>query len=253
MSTKPVSIISGIECGYSQSFPRPGYGIYFWPCDHMVEHLPPVTDWGRRYVVTSFEGYGGDGKTLIHLIPIRDTTMVNVSYGTRYPNLLHLRELDYFFFDNSTADNTNSAIITANHPIEIVAMSGYGPLPSCVHGNTSDDCTSNSKPVMTLIPPLKPLLGRAIFQFIELSGASDLRNYAYITAKCSDGNKIFVNNETIAATWRQEPVPDSEYCVFRLELERIIYEMWTSDEDTELCAVQYGFSSRSGFAFPIIF
>jgi len=44
VTDKPVSVFSGHECGYVQSFSS----IY---CDHLIEQIPPTTYWGRTYYI----------------------------------------------------------------------------------------------------------------------------------------------------------------------------------------------------------
>ena len=244
LSNKPVSILSGSDCGYGSYQSYGDDSPEMWPCEHQVEHMVPVQSWGQDFVFKEFHGYEG-GNMYVTIIAARDGTHI------RYPNhegaFLDAGKSIWY----QTEPNNSRAIITADKPIMVVARSDYAPLTDC-HSNCSG--TDYSSPAMTLIPPLTPLVGNLAFVHLDIENANHTYNYVDIVFECSKSEHLILNDKSIAL-WGvlTRHIVDDNYCSVTVDVdEKVTYYLAAIDVSVEVSAVAYGFSGTSSFAFPLL-
>eukprot|EP00058_Branchiostoma_floridae_P014878 XP_002600366.1 hypothetical protein BRAFLDRAFT_66599 [Branchiostoma floridae] len=81
-SNKPVTLMSGVQCANVPA----GIGA----CDHLVEQIPPLDTWGKRFVTVPLAvRTGGD---IFRIVAARNGTTVNVTGHTIITRVLHSGE-----------------------------------------------------------------------------------------------------------------------------------------------------------------
>ena len=122
-STKPIAVFSGNDC---TMVPR-GRG----PCNHLVEQIPPVSNWGKFFLTNPTPNrQGGDE---FHVIASEQNTLVHVDM--QYKTTLNVG--DIYMIE---APWNMSLYISTSQPSLVVQYSKGGDTPT-------------SSPSMSLVPP----------------------------------------------------------------------------------------------------
>ncbi|XP_038070404.1 uncharacterized protein LOC119739501 [Patiria miniata] len=243
ISTKPVAVISGTDCGFAPRYPNDGPLDY--PCDHQVQFLMPESRWGRTFLLATLQGYQG-GDVFIKIQVPHHFTSVKYGSGTDAQALQVTR------FNVGSRGYINSTILNSNKQVSVTAFTIYQPLLNCVNENGS--CEGHSRPLMFTIPPVESFKRKLVFPSYRIRGADDMANYADVYTKCSEAEFVLVNG--VQQSWEHplEEIEESGYCVLRLQLasdETVTsYMVESSLEGGRLGVITYGFSTRSGYAFP---
>ncbi|KAJ8042690.1 IgGFc-binding protein [Holothuria leucospilota] len=126
-SNKPISVSSGSECSYVP--------VEVPTCDNLLEHLPPVTSWGRRFSLAPFRGRESAGY-VIRVIAAFRNTQVRLSTTNRRKVLQNGR-----FFEEDVL-HQGVLEITSNNPILVLQYQ---------KGNDINDL-ENGDPSMVIVP-----------------------------------------------------------------------------------------------------
>ena len=130
MSDKPVALFGGNRCTFVPASAA--------ACDHIVEQMPPVVTWGRRFLSMplatrllgdTFRFVASENGTTV---AVNGTTVATLNRGQFHERII-----------------TSPAEITASAPILVAQYS---------NGSTFDGVTSD--PFMMLVPPLRAVPGR---------------------------------------------------------------------------------------------
>ena len=113
-SSKPVAVFSGDDCTLVPA--------NTFPCNHLVEQIPPVSVWGKEFITNPTpDNLGGDE---FHIIASKDNTDVNVDWQRKRT----LNKGDKY--EISIPWNKTSLVTTSNPSLVVQYTSGYGSSPS---------------------------------------------------------------------------------------------------------------------------
>ena len=124
VTNKPVSVFSGHECGYVPS-------SRYSNCMHLIEQIPPTTNWGKTYYIAPLHRRSG---YTIRVIAAYNSTEV----------ITHCNRVNFYAInagDNFTATHQSYCIIHSNKEILVAQYS---------HGYSYDRIAGN--PMMILVP-----------------------------------------------------------------------------------------------------
>ena len=113
-SSKPVAVFSGDDCTL---VPDNTY-----PCNHLVEQIPPVSFWGKEFITNPTPNNSGEDE--FHIIASKDNTDVNVDWQKKET----LNKGDKY--EISVPWNKTSVITTSNPSLVVQYTSGQGVSPS---------------------------------------------------------------------------------------------------------------------------
>jgi RHS repeat-associated protein len=124
---KPVAVFSGHDCA--------NIPVEETACDHIVEQIPPVKNWGLTYVSMPLAArQGGD---TYRVVASEDNTILTINHGEQY-TVLNKGE----FFENRIE---GPVLFEASHPILVAQFSNSASTDSAQTGVNYD-------PAMMLIP-----------------------------------------------------------------------------------------------------
>ena len=113
-SSKPVAVFSGDDCTLVP--------FNTFPCNHLVEQIPPVSVWGKEFITNPTpDNLGGDE---FHIIASKDNTDVNVDWQRKGT----LNKGDKY--EIPVPWNKTSLITTSNPSLVVQYTSGDGSPPS---------------------------------------------------------------------------------------------------------------------------
>ena len=126
VSNKPLTVISGHECGNVPDNIR--------YCEHLTEQIPPTVNWGQQYLLTP---YFGKPIQYYKIVAAESRTTYNLTCG-KHNTTTHYLKRPGNFFTHSTGSNYCS--ISSNKPILVTQLG-----PGHEQGFTGD-------PVISLAP-----------------------------------------------------------------------------------------------------
>ena len=131
-SNKPVSFISGHECG---NIPE---GINY--CDQLVEQIPPTATWGKNFILRTIAGR--TAYDIIKVLASLDCTDVTVSC-TDIP--LQTFSINKGEFKDVNVSSNNSCFFSSTRPVLLVQFSVASDIDGVLQGD----------PLMVVIPPIE--------------------------------------------------------------------------------------------------
>ena len=154
-SNKPISLISGHECG---NIPE---GINY--CDQLVEQIPPTATWGKTFILRTISGR--TAYDIIKVIASQDNTDVTVSCTNITLKTFSIRKGE---FKDVNMSSNNSCFFRSTQPVLLVQFSVTSNIDGVVHGD----------PLMVIIPPIEQY--RSSYSVSMLSPSLHLIQLNYI-------------------------------------------------------------------------
>ena len=131
-SNKPISFISGHECG---NIPE---GINY--CDQLVEQIPPTATWGKTFILRTITGR--TAYDIIKVLASLDCTDVTVSCTNIPFQTFNISKGEY---KNVNVSSNNSCFFSSTRPILLVQFSVASNIDGVFQGD----------PLMVIIPPIE--------------------------------------------------------------------------------------------------
>ena len=131
-SNKPISFISGHECG---NIPE---GINY--CDQLVEQIPPTATWGKTFILRTITGRRA--YDIIKVLASLDCTDVTVSCTNIPFQTFNISKGEY---KNVNVSSNNSCFFSSTRPILLVQFSVASNIDGVFQGD----------PLMVIIPPIE--------------------------------------------------------------------------------------------------
>ncbi|XP_019617020.1 PREDICTED: IgGFc-binding protein-like isoform X1 [Branchiostoma belcheri] len=222
VSDKPVSVMSGVRC---TKVPNK----YEWR-DHLVEHVPPVNTWGRRFVTVPLAvRQAGD---IFRLVAARNGTTVNVTGLT--PHTLDAG--DFLELDLSSSTYTT---ITSSHPIMVLQYS---------KGTYSDGI--NADPFMMYLPPVEQFAADYTFATVD-SLSTAYTSYVNIVIKTSQTSGLTYDGNPLPSSTTWSPIPDTDLSATQLHISTTgTHKIKHQSAIVTFSLVYYGFSYLDSVGFP---
>ena len=142
--------------------------------DHLVEQIPPVKNWGRRFVFTSTPARTvGD---YLKIVAAYDATTVTIQQAAGKLVTQHLNKRQ---FSTVLVPSNECVYIDSNNPILVTSFS---------LSQESRASTEKSDPSMVVIPPIEQYRDRYTFSTVEYAGAdkspeNDYKHYVMMSLR----------------------------------------------------------------------
>lgn len=175
VSSKPLTVISGHECGNVPSSTN-------W-CEQLNQQIPPTVAWGKEFLLVPF--LGRESGQYFKVVASQDNTVINQTCNGLVTKLLAVRGNSYTFFVNSA----RFCYAYANKPIAIVQLSTGG----------STDGVGD--PIMIYVQPIELYSQKFLFT----TQRTDQFTNSYISITVIPTNfsaaNILYDDTPIAGTW----------------------------------------------------
>ena len=132
ISNKPISLISGHECG---NIPE---GINY--CDQLVEQIPPTATWGKTFILRTIAGR--TAYDIIKVLASLDNTDVTVSCTDIPFQTFNISKGE---FKDVNVSSNNSCFFSSTRPVLVVQFSVASNIDGVLQGD----------PLMVIIPPIE--------------------------------------------------------------------------------------------------
>ncbi|KAL6080373.1 Cartilage oligomeric matrix protein [Balamuthia mandrillaris] len=189
-SNKPIVVYGSNRCAFVR--PEEGY------CDHLVEQLPPVEQWGSRFLLVPFSQRQGD---VVRFVALEDDTQVGFRGGA--PITLNEGEVFQFILEQPEEIIASAAILVAQF----------------ARGEMADNPDQGGDPMMVVVPPSVQYSNSAAFR--PPPGTQGWESHwATVITLTRAIPDLLLNGEPFPADaldWTQ--IADSDYSFYQLELE----------------------------------
>lgn len=232
-SEHPVAVLSGSSCGYTMYD-----GSDQKSCRFMVEQLPPINSWGKRFLVTPFLG-NGNGQTTLRITGGPRRTDVNLgSAGRAY---LYNGNMEERYI-------TGPTYITATDPVLIVAFSVQDEM-RCV----KEECQGMSMPTMSVVPHLDQVTTIATFTTPHVAPSTVSMNYiSVIASNCLDIRLSVIPQYNESILWDTSMTVTSGLCVLQKGIPQGLYQVSSISGHGVFSAQLYGFNNQgTAYGFPV--
>ena len=134
-SSKPITLISGHECGSIPSDKN--------FCDHMSEQIPPTVTWGTQFLTAPIRGRSRFD--IFKVIAAQDNTRIEFFYNEAGGSRIESLALDKGSFANVSVNSSVYCFVSSNKPILLVQFAVGSSVDSKIRGD----------PFMVIIPPIE--------------------------------------------------------------------------------------------------
>ena len=213
-SSKPVAVFSGDDCTLVP--------VDTFPCNHLVEQIPPVSVWGKEFITNPTpDNLGGDE---FHIIASKDNTDVNVDWQRKGT----LNKGDKYKI--SIPWNKTSVITTSNPSLVVQYTSG-----------------AHSRPSMSIMPPKQWAWNDYSF-YVPSDGVF------FINVNIDTSSVVGLRVKgplcsRVPSKWKTLPGGQISQGVLYLRKSRL-YHIYHDNPLTSFTAVVYGITFQKMFSFP---
>ena len=223
VSDKPLTVISGHECGFIP------YNV--GGCQHITEQIPPTVNWGQQFLLTP---YSGKPVQYYKIIAAANHTTYNFTCG-RYNTSTHYLNTAGSSFTHSTSGSSYCSV-SSDKPILVTQLGAGYQL-----GNTGD-------PVISIVPSIDQYSQEIAFVSPNITGITS--HYINI-ATTTNQSTILVDGVALPLTWNA--IYDHKNNVIGYGTQLInstsldIPHILTSH--TKFSTLVYGFGSFKGYSY----
>ena len=177
VSDKPLTVISGHECGSipsTQAF-----------CEHLSEHIPPTSTWGQSFLLVPFGGRNV-GQYFKIVSSQSSTTVSRTCNSVTSTQTLSSAGNSFTFFTSSTT----YCYVASNKPV-MVSQLGIG-------GGVGDNI---GDPIISILPSLNQYTNSYRFFSLNTSDFNIHQISVSVLAQYYQPNSIRLDGQAITATW----------------------------------------------------
>ena len=226
VSDKPLTVISGHECGNVPDDVA--------SCQHITEQIPPTVNWGQQFLLTP---YKRKPVQYYKIIAANHTTTYKFTSG-RYNTTTHYLYTAGSSFTHSTSGSSYCSV-SSDKPILVTQLGAGYDL-----GNTGD-------PVISIVPSVDQYSQEIVFVSPNINYGDITSHYINI-ATTTNQSVILVDGVALALTWNA--IYDHTNNVIgygtqlninstSLDIPHII------SSDTKFSTLVYGFGSFKGYSY----
>ena len=240
-SNNPLAMMSGHEC---TNVPNSEYA-----CDHLVEQIPPVSSWGRKFATAPLKGR--QAYDVFRILASEDFTMVTVNCTLSA--------------DRPTLYNTTSTyLINEGHFVEFrVSSNQYCLMEGSNNilvlqysvGRRADGLTGD--PTMIIVPAVTQYCNHYSLPTIQPDDNSfNFSHYmnVFIPAKYYQPEKIFFDNQQLSSTNLNFTAIQQEgtfqMYAAQVNLTEGVHTLRHADADAKLGVIMYGFGHDNSYGHP---
>lgn len=218
-SDAPIGVISGNKCN-----PYGGGG-----CNHMVEYIPPIKDWGRTFVIPPIMS---GNYFSFNLVPAKNNTNVTLTSETGSRNTYNVNTKKTF--QNQLNDKIH--VLEADAPILVSLYSAD------THG----------KSFMTLVPSIDQFSNNYI---VATPKYSSFDNYLTIIVNSKFSDQILYDNQTLGNLNIKPKLLTTvfgvKWYVFTMSVNGTSHSIKHPSASVKFGLIQYGFRYGQAYAFPV--
>ena len=231
VSNKPITFISGHECG---NIPT---GRSF--CDHMFEQFPPTSTWGKEFYTVPLKNrmsydvimiVASENSTSVTKVcgPLTETTIINLSTAGDVTSV------------NTSSEQYCSFI--SNKPV-LVAQFAVA----------ADVDNASADPLMMIVPPLEQYRNKYLITTFEPRYRRKLSYFVNVVLKTTssvDRNSFLLNGSPVDGNWSDIFCGGNEPCAYGVQLDIDIastsYVVSHENSSVIFSATVYSFGLRVG-------
>ncbi|XP_013406006.1 uncharacterized protein LOC106170605 [Lingula anatina] len=229
-SSDPVSVFSGnVRTSVGTGGSR----------DHLVEQIPPIQSWGKRFATVPIpERTIGD---VFRIVSSKSNTRVNI-----YKNSGNREEViaKKGGFVEMIFNSTDYSYITASEPILVVQI---------VQSQVSSTASEEADPAMILIPPIEQYSNN--YHFATTSAAiGQYRNFFMIVIPYAYRYKLLLDKKILSSVrWTDIPNTNPPLSGGYIQLnDNVPYHSLTNvNPEVTFMGILYGAGDRESYAYPI--
>ena len=225
VSDKPLTVISGHECG------NVPYNVGY--CQHITEQIPPTVNWGQQFLLTP---YSGKVVQYYKIITAANHTTYNFTCG-RYNTTTHYLNTAGSSFTHSTSGSSYCSV-SSDKPILVTQLgAGYAL-----------DYTGD--PVISIVPSIDQYSQEIVFVSPNING--DITSHYINIATTTNQSTILVNGIALTLTWNA--IYDHTNNVIGYGTQLIINSTSLDiphilTSHTKFSTLVYGFGFTSGYSY----
>ena len=226
VSNKPLTVISGHECGNVPSKS---------PCEHLTEQITPTTTWGRKYLLVPFGGR--DNGQYYKIVSSQSaTTVMRTCNSVTTSRTLSSAGAFFTFYTSSTS----YCFVVANKPI-LVSQLGIG----------RSSHPSIGGPMISSLPSLNQYTNS--YSFFSLRTKYNIFYISVIVlAQYYQPNNISLDGRPITCSWNA--IYNSKgsivgYACHKRVAGGVTHFLSHENQNGRLAAMVYGWSSTIGYEY----
>ena len=241
VSNRPIAMLSGHECTEVPTSVR--------SCDHLVEQIPPVSTWGRRFATAPLKGRLAYDVFRILASENLTTVVVNCTLSTDQPTLYNATGT-YMINEGSFVEfrvsSSQYCLIEGSHNILVLQYSvGY----------LADSTTGD--PTMIIVPAVSQYCNDYSLPTIQPDDNSfTFTHYMniFIPAQWYQTDQIFLDNRLLSSyhldlrAIEQDGVP--QVYAAQVNLTEGVHTLHHADAGATLGVIMYGFAKANSYGHP---
>ena len=229
-STKPIAVYSAMACAEIPVGVR--------DCDHIIEQVPPVSEWGQTFIMSSFNGRPWQVGWFIRVVASTKTTVnyTGITYDSNNRNpvttLLKQVDLDRGNFDEfQVIGNAISPMVVIVRCSSDCLVMQYDPSKELLGANSVTLETYNPDPFMVTVPALNHYTNNIKFstsQQYVYTAPQPCFDSVTIVAKTSELQYIYLDGSRLDLLSEWTLLFLTELCIaleyfkiFRIEFKKI--------------------------------
>ena len=213
ISDKPLTVISGHECGtlsdqLIEEFDQAQWWWWWWWgiwCDHFIEQIPPTVTWGKTFLIVPFPDESVQHYNKI-IASAHATTVTQTCNGSVVATIQLASPGDWNSREwNITYDPGAYCVIESNEPILVMQFSAEGHIENYFDVNASIIFSQ----VMSIVPPVEQYINAVLYfpnENITHLGYNYENHYAHITT--NDKSSVLLDD--LPYNWNWHPIYDQD-------------------------------------------
>ena len=222
VSNKPLSVVSGHECGNVPS--------NLAACEHLTEQIPPTVTWGRQFLLTP---YGSRSGQYYKILAAENQTTFNFICGNGSVSTVYL----------STSGSTTTKYSSTNAYCSIVSDK-----PILVNQlGASYQVDNNGDPVISMIPSIDQYSEKITFVSIAIPGPYPVTSH-YINIAATSQDTVLMDGTMLPLTWNTI-YNDNKIIGYGTQVQITDLNSHTITSQSKISVLVYGFGYGTGYSY----
>ena len=240
-SNHPIAMLSGHECTNVPSLVP--------SCSHLVEQIPPVSSWGRKFATAPLKGR--QAYDFFRILASKDSTMVavNCTLSADQPELFNTKTtdtLDEGDFVEFSVSSSQYCLIEGSNNILVLQYSIGGGADA-----------RKGDPAMIIVPAVTQYCSYYTLPTIQLNDSSFASSHymnIFIPAKYYQPEQIFLDNKLLNrynVTFKainQSGTP--QVYAAQVDVTEGVHTLRHADAEATLGVIMYGFGNATSYGHP---
>ena len=218
ISDKPLTVISGHECGNVPDNVA--------ACEHITEQIPPTVTWGKQFLLTP---YANRSRQYYRIIASESESTLTYRCSSDSPVTLYLSNPGDFttFFSN-----TSYCSLVSDKPVLVIQLG-----PGHVFGDIGD-------PVMSIVP--------SINQYSEsVTFTSPTMSTHVLNIASTSKDTVLMDGQPLSLTWNNIYDSDNNIMGYgaQIQITKFTSHTITTKSNTKFSILVYSFDYATGYSY----